>query len=322
MFQSISCLYGREPIAFEARVTFRDEVPKEVFTKAVKNNKGEVILGAACIGIDRIVDILISNFSVGEDNSEQALNLALYRAAFGGHIGLASNMIDRGENVNSNMGRIWSKSSAIFKALYHSHIEMAKFLINEGANPNLAIDGYFTIWVAASESYKDIRNQNKSVRSLQVAAQKGLDAIFFLLVQYGVDVSEENLVKWKLLHPALVASAARVGSYNVLDYLLTTGIKPYLLVAKERSAAGAPEKLVSFVRNTHRRAQDRKEAVENGNIEILRILVEAGGDMNKPSQGKEDQTALEVAAYRDRLDMVQCLLEIRMEVRSKGNKQY
>ena len=63
-------------------------------------------------------------------------------------------------------------------------------------------------------------------------------------------------------------------------------------------------------------------ASENGNIELVRLLIRAGADINAPPAYKQGRTALQAASKNGNIELVQLLLQVGADVNAPLTGDY
>lgn len=196
----------------------------------------------------------------------------LMRAAEGGHIEAAQTLLDAGANINTakNVG------SALNAAVRANQVGMAELLINSGAELEFTdTHGLTPLILAASGNHHEIVELLvKAGASIRPTTEHGSTALMHMaiygrndavrmLIEAGAEIDAEN----KFGNTALIL-AVRHGHVSVVRHLVSTGVvSNRILDHKDKKGISA----------LHR-------AAGQGRLDLVKLLIEAGADVNLPSQ--------------------------------------
>lgn len=226
-----------------------DGLPPSIFRTAALMEAQSIISTASSNGLSEIVTFILSHIQHTDEFCKRAHCIALSGAVEGGQLHLAQYLVNHGVDVNSTTrqtvksglrkfmyGPKYSdESSVLCIAAITGHTNMVKFLIERGADPNLRYLGPHPLGIAIHQGFNDIvrilleagANPNKQLYRadrkgtlrlmlpLELAAEIGSSAIFFLLVDHGAKMDPTNPVLHRVLRSALVGR-----SRDIFDFVL------------------------------------------------------------------------------------------------------
>ena len=235
---------------------------------------------------------------------------ALMYAAGEGHTDIVKVLIEAGAQLNTLDARKlpWHKTALMYAA-EGCHLQTVQTLIEAGADINGT----------------DRTRQRPGRTALMYAAEQGCVEAVRVLVEAGADVRARDKT-------SMTAMMHGVSNLEIVQILLAAGADPY---AKDRDDTSAFE-LASYSKNPEiyqcmmqastdnqaAKAADREEvlrsAAMDGNIEMVRSLIEAGTDPN--AREKDGWTALMYAAASGSVEVVQLLMDAGADVNADIQK--
>jgi len=251
----------------------------------------------------------------------------LHQAARSGELNLAKLLISRGLDINA-------KDGAGFTPLHHSsrngHKDVAELLIKNGADVHAGNrNGATPLQLACQIGYKEIiellvdngadinSKNNGGGTALHRAAGRCQKDIVEILIVKGADVNARNRGGQSPLHKAaqagpktnvelLVSNGANLNAKNnagatPLDLAEQKGHTEIVELLKKHGAKESPYPNI----NTNQ-APKLRQAVEDGNIERVKQLIEEGADVNV--KYRRGTTVLHLASGAGRMDMVELLI--------------
>eukprot|EP00930_Biecheleria_cincta_P017625 TRINITY_DN13955_c0_g2_i1.p1 TRINITY_DN13955_c0_g2~~TRINITY_DN13955_c0_g2_i1.p1 ORF type:complete len:897 (+),score=168.26 TRINITY_DN13955_c0_g2_i1:194-2884(+) len=261
------------------------------------------------------------------DHADRLRQTPLFEAAARGHLDCAKTLLDATAAVDpkDHLGR-----TPLFLAAAQGHMHMLEALLKRGAN-TLTLDagGLGCIFTAAPEAIGflvsarcDLHAAGPEGRppAVQAAATGEQDRLAALLAA-GAQVNSAGLSGETALH---AATTSRQGSV-LLELLERHGADPSCKDATGRTAAdlalSAGWSQGSAIL-TRRRAdsgpESLDEAVEAGNAEACRRLVQQGCQVNTTNGNELQPTALFLAACRGHCAVLSTLLELRADTRHQN----
>ncbi len=175
-------------------------------------------------------------------------------------------------------------SEALYSAIEKGNVEMVRILVEAGADINAA-DGF------------------GGNTPLHEAVEQGDAEIVRILVAAGADVHAEGYFDRTPL-----TLAAEEGATEILQILLGTGPDADTSVGGEDKEAVSTPSVGSEALYT---------AIEKGDVEMVRLLVEAGADINA-AEGFGGNTPLHEAVKKGDLEIVKILVAAGADVEAKG----
>jgi ankyrin repeat protein len=226
------------------------------------------------------------------DAREEDNETPLHSAAWRSQVAIGRLLVERGSDLEAR--NHWGRTPLLVVARETGNADMARLLIDAGAAINVRDrGGESSLDLAAWRGFADLvdllldngaelptAGSNNSQLIVMFAADKGLDRLFNLCVDAGVDLGMRNEGNGSLLH-----SASQGGSAAIVARLLDAGFDP-----NERDRYGRTP---------------LHYAAELGREEAARMLLAHGADINARSLGGE--TALNTAQWVERAGMVQLL---------------
>jgi ankyrin repeat protein len=223
-------------------------LPSDIFRTAALMEAQAIIYTASTYGLTEIVLFILSHTSHSPGFCKRAhyATLSMFGAVEGGQLHLAKYLVDHGVNVNltthdivrSDLCEIMgtptgsNQTSALCIAVLAEQTEMVEFLLQRGADPNLRYPGPHALGIAIHQGFTGIvsillkvganpnakfygKGSSRIISPLQLAAEIGSSAIFFLLLNNGAKMDCTPPVQNLMLHSALVGR-----SRDILDYIL------------------------------------------------------------------------------------------------------
>ena len=232
-------------------------------------------------------------------SANSTCTIGLYLASFFGLNTVAQAMIELGADINAKCGAF---GTALEAAVRYGHEKIVKMLIAAGADVSGGEKGDGPLYIACqSGNVQIIRRlieagagssvkQKDHHKAIEIAAKWGQEAIVDLLIDAAADF---NVRHGDLIRPLI--GAAGGGQ----EHLVKRFIKHY----GTDTALGVKDLRMPLL-----------AAVENGKVHIIRLLIEAGADIN--AQDEAYCTALQAAIYR--LHNEGILLEVGADINKSG----
>jgi ankyrin repeat protein len=171
-----------------------------------------------------------------------------------------------------------------------------------------AFDGNLPILRLLLEHWKGPTAYEKS-KALQTAAnERKLDAAR-LLLEYGADINATRPLLSSFDDAPRIARTALQAAAGNSDLEM---VRCFLDAGADVESKNTPED--EQVHANDEQATALQFAAIAGSMSIVTLLIERGADVNAPAMGKDGRTALEGAAEHGRLDLVQLLLNLGVEV--------
>ncbi|MGB5673098.1 MAG: ankyrin repeat domain-containing protein [Gemmatimonadota bacterium] len=223
-----------------------------------------------------------------EEDGETPLHYAAWRS----RLDVGQLLIERGADLEIRNN--WGRTPLLIVARETGNVDMADVLIEAGAEVNLRDEGGESpLDLAAWRGFRDLVNllldegaelpPAESVEAQYLAmfaAEKGLDRLFNLCVDAGVDLALRNENDGSLLH-----SASQGGSSTVVSRLLDEGFDPNEVDRYGRTPL--------------------HYAAELGREDVARLLLKKGADIDARSLSGE--TAFNTAVWVKRGEMAEFL---------------
>ncbi|KIE04651.1 Uncharacterized protein NF27_GZ00110 [Candidatus Jidaibacter acanthamoeba] len=261
-----------------------------------RNANGDTALMVAINkGYINIAKILIENGADIHVANHEGIT-PLMCASFHGHTDIAGLLIKNEADVNTKSVR--GKTALLF-ALYQDHKDLVKILIDHGSKIDAQDnDGYTNLMHAIIDEQlnavkflikkkADLNLVNSSgYTALMLAAQKNLKNIVKTLIQGGAEVNYMN--NWGFTCIALAANESHLSMMNIL---IKNGANIIDNVINQGILANV---------------------VENGDIEIAKIFLEAGVDVN--TSDRYEKTILMIAVEKGYEEMIDILIENQVDL--------
>jgi len=298
-----------------------------------KNSSGQTPLWlAANYGHREIVELLINKGAdIKEVSSKRSGHNPLYIAARNGHREIVELLINKGADVNS---RTRDGSTPLHIATLNGHIETAKLLVEKGADVNAkSDDGSTALSLAektsdteiiellkrhgAKEDAAGIPEESQPTKSLHQAAEKGDVEEVKRLIARGADVNALD----ELLNTPL-CKAAGLGNMEVVKLLVEAGADVNagswspLYTAVDKDNVAIAEYLIAHGADKH--GDDYwtvlMEAFSESSVEMVRLLIAKGADINFKSVELHGYTALHCAIDEGYKDIAELLIQKGVDV--------
>ncbi|MCJ1265803.1 hypothetical protein MMC22_005684 [Lobaria immixta] len=282
---------------------------------------GKTALHQAVVkGYPKIVKLLLT---AGADiNKTSDYGTALWLAVFQGHLGIVKLLLTAGADPNTK----GAEGTALYLALSRGHLEIVKLLLTAGADVKTEIDQGPVVYLAVPEGHLDnmkaiVRKEihaswidayNQNTRDGTVLYQ-GLPAGYF-----DPDTSIRNLQSGTVLYQAVSR-----GHPEIVKLLLTAGADVnaqgfFEGKALQRAVMNAHLETEAFTDGGSRyfyEATALHYAASEGHLEIVRLLLTAGADINAQSHNK---WALQQAVMNEHLKCMKLSLMAGANVNSQN----
>jgi ankyrin len=220
-------------------------------------------------------------------------------AARNGDVETARVLIGAGADIQ---GTEASGASALVIAAHSGHESLALFLLEEGADPNAAGAGYTALHAAV------LRSELELVRSL---LERG--ANLGALIEHGTPgrrFSADFSIRSQLIGMNAFWLAAKYGEVEILNKLLEHEADPFYIsergVTTLQVAMGNSGSSLDHRRDRIGNAAPDLEAEERSTLELARILIDLGVDVN--AADSRGQTAMHHAVLKDFDSVVEFLI--------------
>jgi len=283
---------------------------------AVGGKFGQAIQAAARFGHKEVVDFLLDR---GADIDKDCGQYAspLQAAAYGGHIDVLKPLLDRGAAVNAFGGKL---GTALIAACDQGHFDAARLLLDHGADLG---------FVCEDEG-----------KALNMGARTGNKALVQLLLHKGADIDDPCGGEGSALYSAadcghldlvkmLVAEGANVnlrsGLYETSPLQAACGSRKqkqgkhrekYFQIAKFLLKDGADPNLHGGYHGDALQAavvaSARGNAVENNNIDTVRLLLDNKADINY--RGGEYHSSIRACMYCGNISAAHLLIDRGVEL--------
>jgi ankyrin repeat protein len=295
---------------------------------AVKKNKKE------------IVEYLLSNGAKVDDINGALGSTALYQSCLDGTLDITKVLVDAGATINFKSP---SGTSPFYNAIFNKHLPVIEYLISKGVNVDEKIgknehtglfkaceDGSLDIAKVLVDAGANINFKSKErYTPLFFAVQYNRKPIVEYLVSKGVKIDEKN---GQLEHTAMI-KACEDGSLDIVKVLVDAGANinlkskgefSPLLYAVENKRKPIVEYLVSKgvnidEKNGHLGNTALIKACEFGSLDIAKVLVDAGANINLKS--KAGFTPLFYAVQKNHKPVVEYLISKGVNVDEKNGQE-
>lgn len=213
--------------------------------------------------------------------------------------------------------------NALLYATLNGHYDVAAYLLEKGANPNLADQFGRTVLYAAVDMHRQEWDPRPSPKHDTIERVHALDVVKLALAK-GASVAAPitnrlpNRCAQGCQSPGPEGAtplwrAAKGGDVDVVQLLLAAGADPMMPAARDGSTP-------AMVAAGHLWKADRTATTESESLETLKVLLDAGVDVNAGNTNGE--TALHSAASRGADTIVQFLVDrgARLDARDKANR--
>ena len=225
-------------------------------------------------------------------NKYRMANYLLRIACFKGDLSLVVYTLNN--NKSQNLEIDTEDNLPLITAVEGGFDDIIKYLINHGAPldsrilPWLSGYGSFDIIKFVIEKGADVTASNN--KSIRIAANVGRFDIVYYLIDNGAYMHANN--------DEILLHAARLGNVKMIKYLLNNGAN---------------------INRTEQKFHPLSDAIQNGEINAAKYLIEAGADVNI-----KNGLPLRMAIKIDNLDIMKDLIEhgadINIEFTEDGNK--
>jgi ankyrin repeat protein len=258
------------------------------------------------------------NAPPGGKHSRTALQSALDR----GSIELVQVLLNHGANVNTLLGDSY-KSTALQSAVDRGSMELVQVLLSHGADVNAhpsklsrtalqtAVDGGSMELVQVLLSHGadvNARPSKLSRTALQTAVDGGSMELVQVLLSHGADIHAPGTMEYG----TALQLAAQAGHVEVVKLLL------HFTKIRDVEANPSRHYLDSDIASNDWKCTMLPAAAKGGLLEIVRLLLTEGADINTVPPGTRYGTALQEAIGQKDLNMIHLLLHYRADPNIPG----
>ncbi|KAF7512590.1 hypothetical protein GJ744_000851 [Endocarpon pusillum] len=281
---------------------------------------------ASCLGLDAILAHILT-ISTADINAREggAYRNPLCGASFGGHEKVVQILLDKGADVNAQVGEY---GNALCAASYGGHEKVVQILLDKGADVNAQVGVYGNALCAASygghekvvqillDKGADVNAQvGAHGNALCAAAIFGHEKVVHILLGKGANIN----IQGELFHNALQATSFG-GHEKLVQMLLDKGMDVNVQGGTYGSALQAAslrgrEKVAQMLLDKGADVNAQGGTYGNalygashfGHEKVVQMLLDRGADVN--ARGGEYGNALQVASVRGHEKVVQILLK-------------
>ncbi|XP_071107805.1 ankyrin repeat domain-containing protein 17-like isoform X5 [Haliotis cracherodii] len=281
----------------------------EVDVDAVTESNHDTALTLACAGGHaELVSLLLSKGSDIEHRDKKGFT-PLILAATAGHVDVVEILLDHGADIEAQSER--TKDTPLSLACSGGRYEVVELLLARGANKeHRNVSDYTPLSLAASGGYVNIiklllshgaeinsRTGSKlGISPLMLAAMNGHTAAVKLLLDMGSDINAQIETN----RNTALTLACFQGRHEVVSLLVDRKAN-----IEHRAKTGLTPLM---------------EAASGGYVEVGRVLLERGADVNAPPVPSSRDTALTIAADKGHYRFVELLLHRGAAVDVKNKK--
>lgn len=221
----------------------------------------------------------------------------IYVAVVEEEVETVADLIAKGANVNSM--RQWDETTLLYLAVESNNFEISKLLLDAGANPNAAK------WDTLIQL--SVQSNNIDITKLLIKAGADVNETMVLLgmtpLQWAVNSNNIEIVK------LLVNAGADVNAY-------TSSLESPLEMAIQRRNVNLIKFFLNFIPDVNSiknkfGTQALHLAVHSGNSRVVKLLLDAGADVNVKNN---DETTLHEAVRAENVRILKLFLSAGAEV--------
>lgn len=271
----------------------------------LKGGRGGIHLAvAAREGNLQIVQILLKNGADVDPPADE--DSALQLAAINGHANIAQVLLKAGANIDAITTNSGWGNTALSYAVFHDSTELIRILVTAGANVDICqVEDLPIIKWSAFHSSDEVhqtllsgcREDHSSLTSEGIceAAKEGIQALSEYLAESGEELSCPALDVLKFaLHRAVDDFEDEP---QVLLSLFSIGVDPNAQVGTEYGQESTP----------------LLRAIKACNIKSIKILIEAGANINAPS-------IISAAVQKETTEILRLILEAGANIKSSAEE--
>ncbi|EQC31887.1 TKL protein kinase [Saprolegnia diclina VS20] len=271
------------------------------------NGDGTTLAAAVQLGLDEIVQVLLTAKANVNDNNTYIKASPIVVAAERGLLAMASRLLDAGANLHSVDKEGYG---AVFHAANRGHADMIRFLVSKGADPNATapngvgplyaacMRGHVAAVAALLQAGANV-NHPDADPCIIPAAFYDRSEIMSLLLSHGVDV---NAVDFTFGGTALYAAAFN-GHADVvrqlayaraeLDKPARNGLTPVMVARDNR--------VLQVLHDVRTKKMELLHAVRHGNLAAVRALLAEGLSVNERDKHGNTLVHLALLGHHDAL---------------------
>lgn len=269
----------------------------------------DTALTLACTGgHEELVELLLSRNANIEHRDKKGFT-PLILAATAGHEKVVEVLLNHGANIEAQSER--TKDTALSLACSGGRYEVVELLLNRGSNKeHRNVSDYTPLSLAASGGYVNIirlllahaaeinsRTGSKlGISPLMLAAMNGHVAAVKTLLEMGSDINAQIETN----RNTALTLACFQGRHEVVQLLL--------------------EKKANVEHRAKTGLTPLMEAASGGYVEVGRVLLDYGADVNAPPVPSSRDTALTIASDKGHVDFVELLLQRGAQADVKNKK--
>ncbi|GAB7322314.1 hypothetical protein MBLNU13_g03290t1 [Cladosporium sp. NU13] len=272
------------------------------------------------------VDIVQLLLTAGADVNAHASTgeITALQAAAGGYIGFpgfraqagsdrlktAQLLLDAGADVNAKADTIWSRGTALQEAMRSENVTLVHMLLSHGADVNApaSFETETPLQSAVSTGNLDIIDllltwgASDIPAAFERALVQGQRQAAQALLSFGAGLDDTNDAAYKLL---ALREAIRFGDYHSVQGILETNVD-----------------VDAWIHNGNERKTALQEAALNTRIDldIVRLMISSGADVNAPAMGNYGRTALQNAVRTGNMQLALLFLDAGADVNAAPSK--
>ena len=296
----------------------------------IRNTTGDTPLAFASYAGEIEASRLLLQRGANVDSQNNKGQSPLHSAVKRGHLDVVRLLIESGANINLHSE---TGSTPLFWASRSEHLELAELLIRLGANVNSRNnDGWTPLhtasrsgWIKSAElliqsgAQVDSRD-NKGQTPLHLAALKGRFDIAKLLVGSGADPSIHDDNNKTPMDLAFDNQKLEVANFLSPLTRYMRSAEPtsssFSSPSRHRNVVEIPEPREDDAKRTKTRQPSIHAATENGQVDVVRSLLDHGSDVDERDSSR--RTPLAVASRHGKPQIAKLLIERGADVNSRG----
>ena len=227
-------------------------------------------------------------------------------------------LIEKGANIDAK-GR-YPYKTPLHQATEHKHFEIATFLSNNGSNPNSRdADNNIPLHLLSSSEFPKLPNSNAIIiddDTLHLDTMNSKVELARLLIEKGSHIdalnNNEDTPLLYALRSALYFEELNEARFALVKLLLSKGANATYALQKIINEENCNFEVVKMLIDHNAKVDDAnilRMAIIKGNIDLVKLLIQAGASIQPATPNREISAPIHFAAWEGNVPIAKLLIE-------------